>query len=147
MDVHSKEKRSYNMSRIKGKDTKPEIILRKWLWANGYRYRLHGKYLPGKPDVVFSGRKKVIFVHGCFWHKHDCSYFRWPSTNKSFWRKKILETVRRDNSNYDKLTALGWSYLTIWECHLRVNREAILNKVGAFIDRKDPYPHLVKRSL
>ncbi len=73
MDVHSKEQRSYNMSRIKGKDTKPEMKVRRWLWDNGYRYRLHRKDLPGKPDIVFPGKKKAVFVHGCFWHKHNCS--------------------------------------------------------------------------
>src|SRR3972149_5431133 len=103
MDVHSPEKRSYNMSRIRGRNTKPEILVRKWLWANGYRYRLHRNDLPGKPDIVFPGRRKAIYVHGCFWHRHVCSYFKWPQTNSDFWEDKINGNVRRDQENYEKL--------------------------------------------
>ena len=118
MDVHSPEKRRFNMSRIRGKNTKPEMAVRKWLWANGYRYRLHGKDLPGRPDIVFPGRRKVIFVHGCFWHRHDCRNFRWPVTNEKFWKEKIMTNVRRDEDNYSKLISLGWSYLIVWECEI-----------------------------
>lgn len=119
MDVHSRKQRSYNMSQIKGKDTKPEIIVRKWLWNNGYRYRLHRKDLPGKPDIVFPGRKKAIFVNGCFWHKHDCKYFKWPKSNKEFWHQKIEGNAKRDADNYSKLVSAGWKYLIIWECELK----------------------------
>ncbi|MFZ5518479.1 MAG: very short patch repair endonuclease [Candidatus Zhuqueibacterota bacterium] len=135
MDVHSLERRSYNMSRIKGKDTKPELFVRKWLWSRGYRYRLHRKDLPGKPDIVFSRRKKAVFVHGCFWHKHCCKYFKWPRSNKDFWEGKIHDNVRRDQENYQLLVASGWSYFIIWECELRDHDPVIMNKLKEFIDK------------
>ncbi len=116
MDVHSPGQRSYNMSRIKNKNTRQEILVRKWLWSNGYRYRLHYSGLPGKPDIVFPGQKKVIFMHGCFWHRHSCRYFKWPTSNAEFWRLKIESNVRRDSLNFSALKDLGWSYLIIWEC-------------------------------
>jgi len=122
------------MSRIKGKNTKPEMLVRKWLWANGYRYRLHRKDLPGKPDIVFAGRKKAIFIHGCFWHKHECRYFKWPRTNEEFWIKKINESVTRDQKNYVDLIGGGWSYIIIWECELKMNFSEILNKLKIFIE-------------
>lgn len=135
MDVHSQKQRSYNMSRIKGKDTKPEIIVRKWLWNNGYRYRLHRKDLPGRPDIVFPGRKKVIFVNGCFWHKHDCNYFKWPKSNVEFWRAKIEANVQRDMDNYAKLSAEGWDYMTIWECELKKkDKSPLWNRLKAFLE-------------
>ena len=134
MDVHSPEQRSYNMSRIKGKNTKPELLIRKWLWSQGYRYRLHRKDLPGKPDIVFSGRKRVVFVHGCFWHKHDCKYFKWPQTNSEFWKKKINENVRRDQKNYRTLTVYGWSYFIVWECQVRGENSEILGQLKNFIE-------------
>ena len=137
MDVHSPEQRSYNMSRIKGKNTKPELIVRKWLWSQGYRYRLHRKDLPGKPDIVFSGRKKVIFVHGCFWHKHNCRYFKWPETNPEFWKKKINENVRRDQKNYQDLIADGWHYFVVWECEIRQKDTNVFDLLREFIEKPD----------
>jgi len=119
MDVHSPKQRSYNMSKIRGKDTKPELLVRKWLWANGYRYRLHYKKLPGKPDIVFPSRKKVILVHGCFWHRHKCRYFKWPKSNEEFWRQKIEGNVHRDQKNFSSLIASDWICLVIWECALK----------------------------
>ncbi|MCI5207788.1 MAG: DNA mismatch endonuclease Vsr [Candidatus Electrothrix sp. ATG2] len=133
MDVHSPEQRSYNMSRIKGKNTKPELLVRKWLWSQGYRYRLHRKDLPGKPDIVFPGQKKAIFVHGCFWHKHDCKYFKWPRTNEEFWRKKINGNVSRDQKNYRALQEDGWDYFVLWECELKTSKVLTLERVQAFI--------------
>lgn len=134
VDVHSPEKRSYNMSRIKGKDTKPEMIVRKWLWSNGYRYRLHRRDLPGNPDVVFPSRKKVIFIHGCFWHKHDCKYFKWPRSNSDFWKTKIESNIQRDAANYLKLKSAGWDYLVIWECETRgQDLEPLWNKIASFL--------------
>jgi DNA mismatch endonuclease (patch repair protein) len=134
MDVHTPEKRSYNMSRIKGKNTKPEIMVRKWLWSKGYRYKLYNKVLPGKPDIVFPGRKKVIFIHGCFWHRHDCRYFKWPETNIEFWKQKIGSTVDRDNKNYALLSDAGWCYLVIWECETKEkDPENLLRKIEAFL--------------
>lgn len=119
MDVHSPNQRSYNMSRIKDKNTKPEGIIRQLLWSRGFRYRLHDKGLSGKPDIVFLGRKKAIFIHGCFWHRHDCKYFKWPETNIEFWKKKIENNMIRDNENYASLSASGWSFIVIWECETK----------------------------
>ncbi len=133
MDVHSPEIRSYNMSRIKGKNSKPELLVRKWLWSQGYRYRLHRKNLPGTPDIVFPRQKKAVFVHGCFWHKHNCRYFRWPRTNSKFWKKKIEGNVRRDQKNYQNLIADGWSYFIVWECELKGNNPVILVDLIDFI--------------
>lgn len=116
------------MARIKGKDSKPEILIRKKLWNLGYRYRLHYKKLPGKPDIVFPSRKKVIFVNGCFWHKHDCKYFSWPQTNTEFWKKKINRNFKRDSENYKELTKLGWKYFVVWGCELKKNNFAEMMK-------------------
>lgn len=122
------------MSRIKGKDTKPEMLIRRWLWSNGYRYRLHADNLPGKPDIVFSGRKKAIFVNGCFSHKHDCKYFKWPATNTGFWEEKITENVARDIRNYDMQAQLGWIHYVIWECEVKNDEECIQKRLADFID-------------
>ncbi len=134
MDVHSPEQRSYNMSRIKGKNTKPELLVRKWLWSRGYRYRLHRKDLPGKPDIVFPRQKKAVFVHGCFWHKHDCRYFKWPRTNREFWKKKINENVRRDQKNYQDLIADGWNYFIVWECELKADFTGLWDRLAEFLE-------------
>ncbi len=135
MDVHSPDQRSFNMSRIKGKNTKPEMIVRKWLWRNGLKYRLHRNDLPGKPDIVFAGRKKVIFVNGCFWHKHNCKYFKWPKSNTEFWRQKIEGNVRRDGDNFAALTAKGWGYMVIWECEIKEkNLEPLWERIKEFLN-------------
>lgn len=138
MDVHSRKRRSYNMSKIKGKNTKPELLVRKWLWTNGYRYRIHYKNLPGKPDIVFPGRKKVIFVHGCFWHKHNCQYFKWPQSNVEFWHQKIEDNVRRDRKNIASLITLGWNCLIFWECTIKNIKksdfEENFQKVGHLVE-------------
>ena len=135
MDVHSPDQRSFNMSRIKGKNTKPEMIVRQWLWQNGYRYRLHRKDLPGKPDIVFAGRKKVIFINGCFWHKHNCKYFKWPKSNTEFWRQKIEANVRRDVDNYISLNATGWDYMVVWECEIKEkNLEPLWERIKEFLN-------------
>ena len=119
-DVHSPETRSYNMSRIQGKDTKPEEKVRKYLFSQGFRYRKNDKRLPGKPDIVLPKYKTVIFVNGCFWHKHEgCKYFVWPKTNEDFWRAKILANVSRDQKNMKLLSELGWNVIVIWECELK----------------------------
>jgi DNA mismatch endonuclease (patch repair protein) len=123
------------MSRIKGKNTKPEMIVRKWLWRNGLKYRLHRNDLPGKPDIVFAGRKKVIFVNGCFWHKHNCKYFKWPKSNTEFWRQKIEGNVRRDGDNFAALTAKGWGYMVIWECEIKEkNLEPLWERIKEFLN-------------
>lgn len=119
-DVHTKQQRSFNMSRIRSKDTKPEMIVRSLVHRLGFRYRLHHKNLPGKPDLVFSSRQKVIFVHGCYWHMHSCKYGQVvPKTNAEFWQEKRLGNVRRDNSAIKVLQELGWQVLVIWECEIK----------------------------
>jgi len=130
-DVHSKEVRSYNMSKIKGKDTKPELIVRKFLFANGYRYRLHDKNLPGRPDIVLPKYKTVIFIHGCFWHKHNnCKYFVVPKTRTQWWLEKINKNVENDLKCYRNLEVLGWNTIIIWECELKPNKhEETLNNL------------------
>lgn len=108
------------MSRIQGKDTKPEEKVRKYLFPQGFRYRKNDKRLPGKPDIVLPKYKTVIFVNGCFWHKHEgCKYFVWPKTNEDFWRAKILANVSRDQKNMKLLSELGWNVIVIWECELK----------------------------
>jgi DNA mismatch endonuclease (patch repair protein) len=111
--------RSEIMSRIRGKNTRPEMIVRKFIWSHGLRYRLHSKKLPGTPDLVFVSKKKVIFVNGCFWHGHSCKIDKLPKTNIDFWRNKIYRNQRRDAVTKRKLKILGWKYLILWECKLR----------------------------
>ena len=119
-DVHDKQTRSYNMSRIKGKDTKPEMQVRRYLHAHGYRYRLHVKDLPGKPDIVLPKYKTVVFIHGCFWHGHKgCKFFKLPKTRTEWWLDKIKGNARRDNEAGIKLNVAGWRIITIWECELK----------------------------
>lgn len=119
-DVHSPETRSYNMSRIRGKNTKPEELVRKYLFAQGFRYRKNDARLPGKPDIVLPKYKTVIFVNGCFWHGHSgCRYFVWPKSNAEFWKKKINGNIKRDEKNYELLVALGWQVIIVWECELK----------------------------
>ena len=119
-DVHTREQRSYNMSRIKGKDTKPELIVRSLVHQMGLRFRLHRKDLPGKPDIVLPRHNKIIFVHGCFWHMHRCRYGRVkPKANAEFWQEKREGNVARDRRNLKALRADGWQVLVIWECWVR----------------------------
>lgn len=131
MDVHSKETRSYNMSRIKGKDTKPEILVRKYLFSRGFRYRLHDKKLPGKPDIIFPKYKTVIFVHGCFWHGHEnCRYFTPPKTRTEWWMNKISGNIKNDSQKRELLEKKGWHIITVWECQLKKGkRETTLNEL------------------
>ena len=119
-DVHSKETRSYNMSRIGSKNTKPELLVRKFLHANGFRYRLHVKDLPGKPDIMLAKYKTLIFVHGCFWHGHQgCKYYVVPKTRTEWWQNKINGNIAKDQSVKKSLTEVGWKVLDIWECQLK----------------------------
>jgi DNA mismatch endonuclease (patch repair protein) len=119
-DVHDKATRSFNMSRIRGKDTKPEMIVRQYLHTHGLRYRLHQKDLPGKPDVVLPKYRTVIFVHGCFWHMHEgCRYFVVPKTRTEFWMTKIGKNVANDIKQQSALMAAGWRVITVWECELK----------------------------
>lgn len=128
-DVHSKEVRSYNMSKIKGKDTKIEILVRKFLFANGLRYRLHDKKLPGKPDIILSKYKTLVFINGCFWHGHEnCKYFILPKTKTEWWRNKIETNIHRDHKVRLALQQMGWNVITIWECELKAkNKEENLS--------------------
>ena len=119
-DVHSKETRSFNMSQIKGKNTKPEMLVRKFLFANGFRYRIHDKKLPGKPDIVLPKLKTVVFVHGCYWHGHEnCKYFVLPKTRTDWWLQKINRTKEVDRINFSCLADEGWKIITIFECELK----------------------------
>lgn len=123
MDIVSKEERSYIMSRIKNKNTKPEISVRSFLHSNGFRYRLHQKNLPGKPDIVLKKYKTVIFVHGCFWHGHYleafCKRARMPQSRQDYWSEKIERNIERYKKNSVELKKLGWNVMTIWECQLK----------------------------
>jgi len=118
-DVVDKATRSRMMAGIRGKDTKPEILLRKGLFARGFRFRLHDKRLPGKPDMVFPLYRAVILAHGCFWHGHDCPLFKMPSSNTAFWKNKIARNREVDAATHISLKSLGWRVLTVWECSLK----------------------------
>ena len=138
-DVKSKEARSRNMAAIKGKNTKPEEIVRKYLFANGFRYRKNDKRLPGTPDIVLPKYKTVIFVNGCFWHGHDnCKYFVWPENNAEFWRRKIESNILRDNKKIEQLHSLNWRVIVIWECQLKpkVRQESLAQLVNEIVNGK-----------
>jgi len=118
-DVVDRATRSRMMSGIRGKDTKPEIRIRKALFVMGYRYRLHDKKLPGKPDLVLKKYNTVIFIHGCFWHGHDCHLFKWPKTRPAFWKKKINRNREKDQEAMKALRKAGWHIITVWECAIK----------------------------
>ncbi|MHC1745637.1 MAG: very short patch repair endonuclease [Negativicutes bacterium] len=119
-DKHSTETRSYNMSQIKLKNTKPEMLVRKYLFSHGFRYRLHDKRYPGHPDIVLSKYKVAIFINGCFWHVHEgCKYFVWPQNNKDFWQEKLSGNVVRDKKNLQLVRDMGWKPIVVWECELK----------------------------
>ena len=130
-DVLTPKQRSYNMSQIRNRDTKPEELVRKYLFSQGFRYRKNDARLPGKPDIVLPKYKTAIFVNGCFWHKHEgCKYFVWPKNNAEFWKEKIEKNVIRDQRNYELLQQDGWKIIIIWDCQLRPsNREDTLSKL------------------
>jgi DNA mismatch endonuclease, patch repair protein len=137
MDVLTAEQRRLNMSRIRSKDTKPEMQMRRGLHAAGLRYRLHAPSLPGTPDIVFPRYRAVLLIHGCFWHGHNCVLFKIPATRAEFWAKKIAGNRARDERTAEALKDAGWRVLTVWECTLRgpVRRplEAVINSCVAFI--------------
>ena len=130
-DIFSFQKRSDIMSKIGGKNTKPEILVRKFLFSKGFRYRINVKTLPGKPDIVLPKYKTVIFINGCFWHGHNCKKGKLPSSNIDFWREKISNNKSRDDKNSDLLVKLGWKVIIIWQCEISKidNRIKILNKL------------------
>lgn len=138
MDNHTKSQRSYNMSRIRSTNSKPEELIRKYLFSQGFRYRKNDKRYPGKPDIVLPKYKTVIFVHGCFWHMHDCGRFVWPSSNTEYWGKKISGNVQRDQEHTQKLQADGWRVITVWECELKKNivQERLDSLVCEIINQK-----------
>ncbi|MBR0437542.1 MAG: DNA mismatch endonuclease Vsr [Clostridia bacterium] len=120
MDNHTKFSRSFNMSQIKGKDTKPEVVVRKFLFSKGLRYRKNYNKLPGHPDVVFPKYRTVVFINGCFWHGHqDCKYSRLPHTNKDFWEAKINSNILRDKTQHSMIREMGWQVIVIWTCELK----------------------------
>jgi DNA mismatch endonuclease (patch repair protein) len=132
-DVLTSEQRSFNMSRIRGKDTTPELVVRRLLHSLGYRFRLHVPQLPGRPDIVLPKHAAVILVHGCFWHMHKCKYGKvTPKTNRSFWQQKRLGNVARDKQNQRRLRK-DWSVLTVWECETR-DLERLIKRLQKFLD-------------
>ncbi|MGO7201824.1 very short patch repair endonuclease [Rhizobium ruizarguesonis] len=137
-DIVTPEKRSLMMAGIRGKDTNPEILIRRALFARGWRYRVHDKRLPGKPDLVFPRLKAVVFVDGCFWHGHHCHLFRLPSSKVEFWRNKIGSNCARDIEVRRKLDELGWRHLTVWECAIKGRSRwaisAVIDMVAAWLE-------------
>ena len=137
-DVVDSRTRSRMMSGIRGRDTKPEMVIRRGLHARGYRYRLHSSRLPGKPDLVFPSRRAVVFVHGCFWHGHGCALFKWPTTRHQWWRSKIEATQERDRAVARQLSSDGWRQLRVWECALkgkrRLGAQQVLERAAAWLD-------------
>lgn len=145
-DVVDRATRSRMMSGIKSKNTKPEHLVRKGLHAKGYRFRLHVSHLPGKPDLALPKYKAVIFVHGCFWHGHDCHLFRWPSTRPEFWHSKIERNRQRDREVSDALKNLGWRILVVWECALkgreRLDPQLVLEEISGWLERGSGNPEI-----
>lgn len=136
LDTLSPAARSQRMARVRGRDTGPELVVRRNLYKMGYRYRLHEKSLPGRPDIVFGKRRKVIFVHGCFWHRHDdprCKLARLPKSRLDFWEPKLTSNATRDGRNQGELRALGWDVLVVWECEVR-HSEQLENKLRQFLE-------------
>lgn len=134
MDTLTPAQRSEQMSRVRSKDTKPELAVRRLVHSLGYRYRLHGKKLPGNPDLVFASRQKVIFVHGCFWHRHPrCRNTRLPKSRLDFWKPKLEANRKRDLRNQRKLRQLGWRYLVVWECATS-DVDRLSEKIVAFLE-------------
>jgi len=136
-DVHSKGTRSYNMSMIKGKNTKPEMIVRRYLFSKGFRYRVNVKELLGKPDIVLRKYRTVIFINGCYWHGHEgCRYFVIPKTRTEWWRAKIDKNIARDAEVRDKLRSMGWRTMVVWECQLKPKqRENTLSEIALLLEK------------
>jgi DNA mismatch endonuclease, patch repair protein len=140
MDTLSKSARAERMSRVRGKDTKPEMIVRRLLHGQGYRYRLHARDLPGSPDIVFRGRRKAIYVHGCFWHRHPdetCKLARLPKSRREFWVPKLEGNRERDLRNQQLMIERGWSFLLVWECEIP-DRKRLLESLQGFLELDPP---------
>ena len=146
-DIHTSQQRHTNMAAIHGKDTKPEVVVRKWLWAHGYRYRLNHPRLPGKPDIVMRKYRTCIFVNGCFWHGHEgCKYYTVPKTNTEFWVNKVKRNKERDNKVQHQLASMGWHSITIWECELKAaKRESILESLAFTLNKIYLQDHSTRR--
>lgn len=137
MDSLTTEKRSWNMSRIRGKDTRPEKAMRSLLHGEGYRFRLLDKTLPGKPDIVLPKYKAAIFVHGCFWHRHPgCKYAYTPKSRLDFWERKFRENVERDAKSLSLLQQQGWFPIVIWECEIKRDADAVIRKIDRILQRR-----------
>lgn len=145
-DRLDKERRHANMAAIHGKDTKPEMVVRRWLWRHGFRYRLNYPWLPGKPDIVLRKYRTCIFVNGCFWHGHEgCKYYTVPKTNTEFWVNKVRRNQERDEKVRDKLALMGWRTITIWECELKpAQRESTLESLAYTLNKAFLDDHSVK---
>lgn len=140
VDVVDNATRSRMMAGIRAKNTKPEMVVRRYLHAHGLRYQLHVSKLPGKPDLVFQKYRAVLFVHGCFWHVHSCEYFKWPKTRVEFWEQKLTGNIQRDKQNIEALNKAGWRVFVIWECEIREATSDVQHKkLQALLDAiKDP---------
>lgn len=149
MDIFAKRKRSEIMTRIRSKNTKPELFVRKLLFSSGYRYRLHSTVLPGKPDIVLKKFNTVIFVHGCFWHRHPgCSRATKPDENRTYWEEKITGNVTRDAQHEQDLLSAGWRILTVWECACRETKaEQLRSKIESFLYGKETTEQIGKEDL
>ncbi len=133
-DVVDKKTRSKMMAGIRGKNTKPEITIRSLLHRRGFRFRLHDPGLPGKPDIILKRYNAIIFVHGCFWHKHDCHLFKWPETRPEFWKEKILRNVENDGKVLNEIRNQGWRVCVIWECAIKGTKKDITKVTNILID-------------
>lgn len=146
VDVVSKKKRSQMMSGIKGKNTKPELVVRQILHSRGYRYRLHKKELPGRPDLALRKYNCVVLANGCFWHGHDCHLFRWPTTREEFWREKIQKNRIRDSVQIEALLALGWRVVLVWECAIkgkeRLDEDSLVKDIEAAVSGAEPFTEI-----
>lgn len=141
MDTLTSEQRSERMSRVRSQDTKPELTVRRLVHSLGYRYRLHDSCLPGTPDLVFSGRKRVIFVHGCFWHRHQgCKLARLPKSRLEFWGPKLEANRKRDEASVRSLQEIGWDVLTVWECQVK-DTAALADTIKDFLGDRGARPH------
>lgn len=132
-DIMSPEARSALMAKIRGTDTRPELIVRRLLHKLGYRYRLHAKKLPGRPDIIFPGRRAAIFVHGCFWHRHNCIYAYTPKSRSEFWLRKFARNVERDAENQRQLDSAGWRILILWECEIE-SGDGLIERLKDFLE-------------
>ncbi len=129
VDVVDKATRSQMMAGIRGKNTKPELVIRSALHRRGLRFKLHDSLLPGKPDLVLPKYNTVVFIHGCFWHRHECQHFKWPQSNKAFWRAKLQGNARRDILTLDNLRNLGWRVCVLWECGYKQRTSGVIDRI------------------